>query len=201
MNQLIQSGSCCNPCSDPQVENLPGLPGTDGTDGTNGENAWALLTAGAVMPAIGADVTVSVTNNQWAPAGLPVFIESIGHFEVVSQGGSTSLTLTNLGSLGNVSPGTAIPLGSTITPAGISGVAGLAKGSAVIANGATSVAVAGLGLSSTITGVVCSIRVPSGGMIIFACVDTSTLTNDGFTANFSAATPAVGYSLDFIAFF
>lgn len=201
MSDPITSGSCCNPCSVPQVENIPGLPGTDGDDGINGSNAWALITADAVMPAIGADVTVSVTNNQWAPAGLIVFIETIGYFEVVSQGGSTSLTLTNLGYLGNAAPGSSIDLGFTITPAGPSGTSGITRGSVAVANGATSAAVSGLALGSTITGVVVSVRQPSGGMMIFACVDDSTLTSDGFTVNLSAATPTAGYSVDYVAFF
>jgi hypothetical protein len=76
---------------------------------------------------------------------------------------------------------------------------GTEMGSATIVNGASSVVIAGMGWSFIPTTVVVTVVIPSGGSNLYATVDSSTISADGFTANLSVAAPTAGYSLSYIA--
>lgn len=82
-----------------------------GPAGTNGINAFTLLSASFVMPAVGDPVTIGCALPQtfaWAGIGQKVFITQAGEFKVLTQG-TTSLVVENLGYPDNAAPGTDIP--------------------------------------------------------------------------------------------
>jgi hypothetical protein len=75
---------------------------------------------------------------------------------------------------------------------------GSESGVIAITSGVNSITVAGAGWSFVPTTVVVTVTKPSGGDQIFATVDESTITANGFTAYLSAPVPASGYSLSYI---
>lgn len=85
---------------------------------------------------------------------------------------------------------------STATPA-VPG--GSVSGVVSITNGSASVTVSGAGWAFTPTTVVAVVLKPAGGFNIYATIDESTITSDGFTAILSGSVPAAGYSLSYIA--
>lgn len=112
---------------------VPGPPGADGVNGAAGAagvNAYTTTTAVFVMPAEGADVTVSVVNSTWMTANQKVYVQNAGYMEVRSKASSTSVVLRNVEATAtseyteNVAPTTNIASGSSISPAGIQGPAG-----------------------------------------------------------------------------
>ena len=70
-----------------------------------------------------------------------------------------------------------------------------ASGTSSITLGASSVTITGAAFGFIPSGIMVSVSKPSGGDNIFATVDESTITADGFTAYLSAPTPASGYTL------
>src|SRR5688572_16792961 len=101
---------CCQPCgtTTPPVQ-IPGSPGTAGAAGaagTDGINAFTITTADFVVPAVGANVAISVANNAWIVLGANLFIEGPANFEVVSKTGLTAISATFLGYTGDVAPAT-----------------------------------------------------------------------------------------------
>lgn len=105
----------------------PKIPSS--TPGTPGKNAYTFLTASFTMPAIGANVTITVSNggqfgNRWAVVGQIIFIEGARFFQVAAIVGTNQITVTNLGYSGNASPTTTIGSGGYISPAGPIGVTG-----------------------------------------------------------------------------
>lgn len=101
-----------------------GLRGAAGADGSNGISAFTYTSASFVMPAIGADVNVSVLNNEWIAAGTYVFLEGYGYMLWVAEPSSTEATLRNLGYPGNSPPGTTVANNTHVGAAGIRGAAG-----------------------------------------------------------------------------
>lgn len=75
---------------------------------------------------------------------------------------------------------------------------GSVSGVIAITSGVNSITVSGAGWVFTPTTVVVTVTMPAGGDHIFATVDESTITMNGFTAHLSAPTPASGYSLSYI---
>lgn len=135
MSIFVKAQNCCPPEScEPVVTNVPGAPGADGAAGENGIdgiNAFTALTAQFTMPDEEESVTISVGNSDFLTIGQVIFIQFAGYFEVMAKPGSTSASVKNLENtnedayLSNVAPGTIIPSGATVSPAGIQGPAGV----------------------------------------------------------------------------
>ena len=99
--------------------------------GAAGKNAFTLTTASFTMPAVDANVTITVSTtgqygNAWAKALQVIAITGAGYFQVVSTTGNNQITITNLGYAGNASPAATIAAGATVAPAGIRGIQGAA---------------------------------------------------------------------------
>lgn len=115
--------------------------GNNCTDGLNGLNAFTVTTANFTQPAVGSNVTVSVSvsgqlTGLWAVAGQVIFIQVGGFYEVVSvnQIGS-QITVKNLGVSGYAAPAATISSGNKVSPAGYQGQAGVSVVSAAIVGG------------------------------------------------------------------
>lgn len=103
----------------------PAKVAATGLPGAVGDNAFSVLTmvGGFNVPAIsGHTVTLTVDNNSWMQVGQNVFIDGPANFQVFSLTGTTAVVLTFLGYTGDVSPGTNIPNGSKMSPAGLQGL-------------------------------------------------------------------------------
>lgn len=108
--------------------------------GAAGKNAYTLTTASFTMPAVDADVTITVSTvgqygNQWAKALQVIAITGAGYFQVVSVSGLNQIVVKNLGYDGNAAPDDTIASGATVAPAGLQGIQGVAGGDGV--NGTT----------------------------------------------------------------
>ena len=115
--------------------------GNNCTDGLNGLNAFTVTTANFTQPAVGSNVTVSVSvsgqlTGLWAVAGQIIFIQVGGFYEVVSvnQIGS-QITVKNLGVSGYAAPAATITAGNKVSPAGYQGEEGVSVVSAAIVGG------------------------------------------------------------------
>lgn len=137
---IQKAQNCCTPCDEPVVTNVPGTPGADGapgTNGTNGINAFTALTAQFTMPGELDTVVADVVTSAWATIGQVVFVQFAGYFLVVAKPSATQVTLLNVENalsdayLTNVTPGTIIPSGATVSPGGMQGPAG-ASGSGTL---------------------------------------------------------------------
>ena len=139
-SQLVSSSGCCQPCdSEPIVVNIPGpqgAPGTNGTNGTDGIDSFTYTTAPFFVPALGANVVITVDNSSFLPESIQgqffVSVQGCGYMQVLDVVGLT-VTLRNpaTGILGipNAIPTTLIPQGSLITLAGAVGPQGAAGAS------------------------------------------------------------------------
>lgn len=114
---------CVPCCRDTQTVNVPGVEGPPGGNGTNGKNAYTTTTADFTVPAIGGTVTVNVVNSDWMANGQIVVADGPATFLVQSAASSTTATLQFLGYTGDVSVGSTIASGSTISPGGVAGLA------------------------------------------------------------------------------
>lgn len=99
--------------------------------GAAGKNAYTLTTASFTMPAVDANVTITVSTtgqygNGWAKALQVIAITGAGYFQVVSTTGLNQITITNLGYAGNATPASTIASGATVAPAGLRGIQGVA---------------------------------------------------------------------------
>ncbi len=110
---------CCNPTPLSEITQVPGPEGPNGTDGTNGQNAWTTTIADFVVPAIGAQVTVSVVNSLWMTVGQNVFVQGAGNFRVSSHFSGTTAQLLYLPYQGNTFTGLVIAAGAEISPSGV----------------------------------------------------------------------------------
>tara|TARA_R110000868_G_scaffold38259_2_gene134062 strand:- start:4055 stop:4915 length:861 start_codon:yes stop_codon:yes gene_type:complete len=131
----------------------------NGADGIDGKNAFTITAAAFTQPAIGAQVTIPVSDagqytGIWAAVPQIIFIENGGYYEVFSSSSATVITVTNLGYLGNTIAGALIPLGQEVSPAGLRGVAGTngTDGVAVVAiDGVASAAINSAGFTAVQT--------------------------------------------------
>ena len=95
--------------------------GQAGPAGTNGENGYALTTSSFVVPSIGNTVVVPVNNSGCFVVGQYVLATGPANFVVTAIPNATSVTIQFLGNPTDVTPGTTIVSGSTITAAGAQG--------------------------------------------------------------------------------
>jgi len=127
----MPEATSCQPCCTTQTTvNVPGVAGADGAAGaagTNGVNAYTVTTADFVVPAVGANVTVSVANSTWMVVDQKIFIGGDinagagtggGYFTVVSKPGTTSVILTFLGYEDDVAVATTFDSGAGVSPGG-----------------------------------------------------------------------------------
>lgn len=127
----LPAGCCAPQCSDTVTANIPGPKGdagTNGTNGTNGQNAWTLTTAAFTMPAIAANVNLTVQNSDWISNGQILYVTVAGYFKVVGLVDSLHVLVENLGYTGNIAPTTLVPAPQKVSPAGIKGTDGIAVG-------------------------------------------------------------------------
>jgi hypothetical protein len=80
------------------------------------ERKLAETSASFKTPDIGSNVTVSVQNSQWIAPSSTILIEGAGAYMVISVPSTTSITVQNLGSTGNVPPDTQINAGAHVRP-------------------------------------------------------------------------------------
>ncbi len=128
---LVQSQDCCEPCSSPLVENVPGpagAAGAAGAAGTNGVNAFSTTSAGFTQPAVAATVSVTVVSSAWAIIGADAYVQNGGYYLITAIADSTHVTLQNRGYTGNAAPAAIIGAGQRISLAGIKGTDGAAVG-------------------------------------------------------------------------
>lgn len=111
------------PCL-PRVSQIPGprgaagTAGTAGNNGTNGVSPFTTTTSPFTMPAAAAEVTVTVGTTAWMAVGMPIFIETAGHFTVVTVISATSVRLQAQTAVGNAAAGALIASGKkTVTGA------------------------------------------------------------------------------------
>lgn len=101
------------------------IPSIEGPQGPAGLNAFTVTTLSFIVPNIGSNVFVQVSNSNpltgsWAAIGQIIYIEDAGYYRVVGNG-ATVLNVTNLGYTGNTAPGTNITSGKKVSPSGIKG--------------------------------------------------------------------------------
>src|SRR5260221_54607 len=114
---MAATNPCTPCCATTQTVDVPGVQGDAGGDGSDGQNAYTLTTLAFVVPAIGADVTVSVLSSLWMAIGQVLVVVGT-FFRVVSNPTATSVMLENLGYTGGNPPGATINANSTLSPAG-----------------------------------------------------------------------------------
>lgn len=139
MNTLPYGGDCCNDCDDVTQVAVPGPAGAAGTNGTNGAdgvNAYTTTSAAFTMPAESGTVSVSVGNTAWMATGQYLSVSTAGFMRVSSITNANTVVLENIENTAsstysvNAAPGTNIPLGSKVMPAGIQGPSGTLSGAA-----------------------------------------------------------------------
>lgn len=89
------------------------------SNGTDGVNAYTFTTADFTVPAIGANVAISVAANEWMVVGQQIFVEGAGYFEVISKAGTTSVTAEYSDVDSNTNAGNNIVSGAAISPGGV----------------------------------------------------------------------------------
>lgn len=150
---LTQGGTPLNP-----TVALAIATGLQGDAGAAGQNAFTYTTAAFVQPI--PDVTLPYTNTITVPVlqgNFPgilqwVYLTGGGYYKVISQT-PTSLTLVNTGVAENASPGTAIPSGASVSPAGAQGATGATGAGTPGTNGTTPVMRSGSGVPSNALGI------------------------------------------------
>lgn len=110
--------SCCRPCPEVEVTNIPGPEGEPGSDGAPGVNSFTLTTAAFTVPNIGDSVTIQVGNSTWATTGQNIFVENAGTFNLTSKPGGSSMTIEYLDYQGNTHAGETVSAGAQVSPAG-----------------------------------------------------------------------------------
>lgn len=91
----------------PTVVDVPGSAGASG---------FTTVLANFIVPAAGANVTVSVGNSLLLPVGLKVVLVGVAHFQVAQIFSPTSVSLTFLNYPGDVAAGSTISLGAVVAP-------------------------------------------------------------------------------------
>lgn len=134
MEALSQSADCCATCTGLIETQVPGPKGdtgigTNGADGSDGIDAFSLVNAQFVQPAIGANVTITLVQNNWMFVGQIIQITTGGWYEVMNVNADlVHAIVKNLGYTGNAAPAAVIPLNSLAAPGGIQGPSGAAGG-------------------------------------------------------------------------
>lgn len=100
-----------------------------GGGGSPGQNAFTTTAANFTVPTVGTSVTVTFGSTAWmGGSGYILFISGAGYYSISSVTDSTHAIITNLGYTGNVSSGTVINSGATVSPGGLQGTASTAIG-------------------------------------------------------------------------
>jgi len=126
---LIALGCQCEPDC-PPISGTPGPPGPvgptglQGPQGIDGVNAFGIVTAPFVMPAVGTQVNVEVDPAEWATIGQVVYVQGVGYFQVADTSTLTTMVLINLGYPDALNPGVSIGTGIQVAPAGMRGAQG-----------------------------------------------------------------------------
>jgi hypothetical protein len=115
-NSSICSCSC-------DITSLP-----TGSDGLNGYNAYTKTTNSFIVPNVGSNTTIDVSNlgqytGEWAGPGQLIYIEGAGYYEVISST-NTQIVAKNTGSAGNAAPLTTITSNKSVSPGGVQGLPG-----------------------------------------------------------------------------
>lgn len=124
---MSQVTDCCSPCVAPVPTQVPGPEGPAGTSpapGLNGGNAYTTLTANFTVPAVGANVTVSVASTAWMATGQYVFIPGAGIFQVATIFSAQSVQLLYIVDSQNTNTGAVIVAGAAVVPSGKDGTNG-----------------------------------------------------------------------------
>lgn len=120
-----------------------GSVGPQGTAGVAGPGAYTTVTQSFTVPNVGSSSSISVGNALWMTPGQTVYVATAGHYYVSSVTNSQTVVLTNLGYTGNSNPGIVVVTGSSISPSGVPGAAGVQGVSAytTLSNGYTQPAI------------------------------------------------------------
>lgn len=178
---MSNPSDCCSSCDTPTTISVPGVEGdagAAGTNGTNGINAFTQTTADFTVPAISANVTISVGSSVWMVVGQTIFIEDAGAFEVVSKGSTTSVTLTYLDYDINTAAGNNILTGAQVGPSGTQ---------------ITSVLPISLGGTNSATATLARAALGIGGasLSVYAAGTAYQLTNTAALLNFGTTDPSL----------
>src|SRR5688572_26177237 len=112
---MSNPSSCCSTCETPETVAVPG---------TSGQGAFTETTALFVVPALGDQVQIAVTNSEWVTIGSTVFIEGAGTFEVISTPTTTSMLLEYLNVASNTAAGNNISSGAGVVAGATPGADG-----------------------------------------------------------------------------
>lgn len=102
----------------PGPRGATGPAGAAGSPAAAGKNSFTTTAANFIMPAANGNVTVVVVDTSWMAAGQPIFIETAGHFAVVSVDSAVSATLHARDIPTNAAAGTYITFPRKVTPGG-----------------------------------------------------------------------------------
>lgn len=104
------------------IKGIPGDPGVPGANGLNGANAYTTVAQPFVQPTLNTPfVTVLTVFNPALVAGLGVFIDGSGWYQINGTDGAGNLFLTFLQAASNPFPGT-VPAGVLVVPSGFTGI-------------------------------------------------------------------------------
>lgn len=95
-----------------------------GVVGANGISSFAILSSNFTVPAVDANVTITIDSNQGFAVGQGIFIENAGSYQIVSLVNNDQITIKNNGGDNNAIATTEINSGVKIVPGGIQGVSG-----------------------------------------------------------------------------
>jgi hypothetical protein len=102
-----------------------GITGATGATGATGGIANPIGTIGNFnQPTVGNMITIGIDTTDAFSAGETIFIQNGGYYLVDFINGPNTMTIMNLGYLGNVSPGVVVPDGSLVTASGPIGPTG-----------------------------------------------------------------------------
>jgi hypothetical protein len=127
------ASTCAKVYQIPGPQGPAGADGADGTNGTNGVNAYTLLDGTLTMPGELLNVNATVDDTSWMAIGQIVFVQTLGHMQVVTVLSGTQVTLKNLKDtandayMSNAAPATDAPDNSVVSPAGLQGPGGVAS--------------------------------------------------------------------------
>ena len=86
--------------------------------GYTGRGGYSYLTANFTQPAVSGTIGITVAETTPFVAGVYVYVASAGYFKVTAVPTATTMTIQNLGSLGNAVGGTLISAGVKVVAAG-----------------------------------------------------------------------------------
>jgi len=129
---LIPSAGCCTVDDLSVTSAVPGPQGpagAAGTNGTNGEDAFTTTSAQFTVPAVGANVTLTLTDASFVPqisngAELYLSVGNAGYFKIVSKSGNDVVVTNPTLASANAAPTTVIALGAIVTVSGPPGADG-----------------------------------------------------------------------------